>query len=263
VARREGDWRDAVRRVPGATAVERQLWERRRQRLIEDALGDAGRLQALRSSGSLPSGYGLHFDERVVELPWVMAQRPRGRVLDAGSALNHGWFLDALLPKIDELHIVTLAPEPEAFTQRGVSYAYADLRELPYRDGLFDTIISVSTLEHVGMDNTGYGADVAAEADPDVALAAALQELRRVLAPGGRILVTVPYGRPERHGWLRQFDAAALDRLVGNAAPEQHELSVYRHGERGWQPSGVEDAAAASYGDHKAEAVALLRLEYR
>jgi hypothetical protein len=120
----------------------------------------------------------------------------------------------------------------------------------------------VSTLEHVGMDNTGYGAEVAAEADPDAALAAAFSELRRVLAPGGRILVTVPYGRAERYDWLRQFDAADLDRLIGFAAPARHAVAFYRHGDGGWQRSDAEAAADRAYGDHKAGAVACLRLEY-
>ncbi len=56
-----------------------------------------------------------------------------GRVLDAGSVLNHAHVLDGL-PHGD-LTIVTLEPEPHAFFARRISYVYADLRELPFRDG--------------------------------------------------------------------------------------------------------------------------------
>ena len=225
-------------------------------------MSDRSILGAVAAGQQLPSGYGDGFDERVVELPWVISQAPRGRALDAGSALNHAWFLDALLPRVDELHIVTLAPEDRAFTERGISYTYADLRALPYRDGHFDTIVSVSTLEHVGMDNSGYGADAAVAADADAAVADALAELRRVLAVGGRMLITVPFGRAETHGWLRQFDTAALGRLVDAAAPARHTVTVYRASPRGWGPSEQDAAADARYGREQAEAVALVRLEY-
>ena len=112
------------------------------------------------------------------------------------------------------------------------------------------------------MDNTGYGAETEAAGEPDAALAGALAELRRVLAPGGRMLVTVPYGREEQHGWLRQFDQAGLERLVTTAGPASSATTVYEHGPSGWQPSDLQRAAHASYGDEKAVAVALVRLDY-
>ena len=230
--------------------------------LLHRALSDRSILAALAAGSDLPSGYGRGFDERVVELPWVISQEPGGRVLDAGSALNHSWFLDVLLPRVEGLHIVTLAPEEAAFTERGVSYVYSDLRELPYCDGLFDTIVSVSSLEHVGMDNTRYGATARPADDPDGALAQAVTELRRVLAPGGRMLLTVPYGRAEQHGWLRQFDSPALKLLIEMAEPARHGVTIYRVGALGWQPSDENGAADARYGMEKAQAVALISLDF-
>jgi SAM-dependent methyltransferase len=50
---------------------------------------------------------------------------------------------------------------------------------LPFADGTFDLAVALDVLEHVGDDE------------------AALRELARVLAPGGRLLVTVP-----QYGWL-------------------------------------------------------------
>lgn len=220
---------------------------------VKAALADPGFLDAVRDGGRLPPGYGVRLDERVVEFPWLLSMAPSGIVLDAGSTLNHAHVLDAMLPGIDDLHIATLEPELHAFTQRRISYAYCDLRALPYRDDLFDTIVSSSTLEHVGADNERYGAAVARAADPDAELRRALAELRRVLAPGGRMLVTVPYGVAEDRGWMRQFDRAGIDRLVELAGAGSAQVTVFAYGPEGWQSSDLDAAAGARFRDDDRE----------
>lgn len=59
-----------------------------------------------------------------------------------------------------------------------------DALRLPFRDGTFDRIIASEVLEHLQDDAT------------------ALDELFRVLKPGGRIAVTVPSWLPEKLCWL-------------------------------------------------------------
>ena len=214
---------------------------------VSDMLDDAEIGAPFATADRLPPGYGVGFDERVVEYPWLFAQQVEGRVLDAGSTLNHAHILDRFLPRVDALHIVTLAPEAWAFTERGVSYLFADLRDLPFRDGLYDTVVSISTLEHVGMDNTLYGHPRGNADHPEQGLRRAVAELRRVARAGGRLLVTVPYGRPEDHGWLRQFDAAELAKLVDSMGPAQVAVTVYAYSDLGWQLSSPELAADAAY----------------
>ncbi len=58
-----------------------------------------------------------------------------------------------------------------------------DALALPFDDGGFDRIIAAEVLEHIPDDVT------------------AIAELVRVLAPGGRIAVTVPARLPERVNW--------------------------------------------------------------
>ena len=252
-------WRRAADTVPALATIETKRWEHARQALLEQTVDDPAALARFREHAPLPAGYGATFDERLVELPWVFAQEPRGRLLDAGSALNHDWVLRRLVPLVDEMHVVTLAPEPVSFNSLGVSYLYADLRDLPLRDGLYDTIVSVSTLEHVGMDNRHYGAQDGAQANAREQGRRAVAELRRLLAPGGRLLITVPFGRAESHGWLRQFDSEQLDELIEAARPAEVDIRVWRN-RGGWAPVDAADAADASYGEHKAEAVAVVSI---
>ena len=200
----------------------------------------------------LPSGYGIGFDERVVEYPWLFSQLRGGVVLDAGSTLNHEHVLDRFLPRIARLHVMTLAPERVSFPERGVSYVYGDLRDIPYRDGYFDVVTAVSTLEHVGMDTRIYGVASAPSGDPAGEVQKTVRELLRVLRRGGTFLATVPYGAREDHGWFRQLDRGDVDALMSCAPPRRAAVSVYRYTRRGWQLSSLDEAAGERYHDHHA-----------
>lgn len=152
-----------------------------------------------------------------------------------------------MLPEVDELTIATLAPEPLAFNSMGVSYLYADLRRLPLRDDWFDEVVCLSTLEHVGMDNTTYGAAAEHAADPTEEAALALREVLRVVKPGGRIHLSVPFGRREDHGWFRQFDRADVDALFERAGAGRREEMVFAHSPKGWRRVTAAEAAEATY----------------
>jgi SAM-dependent methyltransferase len=221
--------------------------------LVGAAIDDEALRGAAAAGGPLPDGYAVGFDERTVEYPWMFGQGLGGRVLDAGSTFNHTHIVERALPRLDALTIVTLAPEPHQFLDRGVSYLFADLRDLPFRDGWFDLVVSLSTLEHVGKDNEVYGAEGPTAADPDAEVAKAARELRRVTRPGGRILLSVPYGRREDHGWFRQFDAEDLDRLVAAFEAPRSAVSLFRYDGSGWRASTPEEAAGLAYRDYAAD----------
>jgi SAM-dependent methyltransferase len=147
---------------------------------------------------------------------------------------------------------VTLAPEPLAFPEWGISYVFADLRDLPYRSDYFNTVVCISTLEHVGMNNALYGVveEPADDAGPE--LSRAVSELVRVTAPGGRVLVTVPYGRREDHGRLRQFDRADVEALLTGLGGEPS-FTVFAYDGDGWQLSELDRAADKRYRDFLAD----------
>ena len=177
-------------------------------------------------------GFGHGMDERVVELPlaFEVAQfQTPGCVLDAGASLNHD-FLRALIdPPIAELtHFTQSGDREEArFAGSQVSYMFGDLRSMPFRDEQFDRIICISTLEHVGMNNTRYGAG--GEHAPESS-ATAVRELMRVLAPGGTLLITVPYGVAADRGWYRTFGPADVSQVIDAAKSTDVAVRYYRFG---------------------------------
>ncbi len=223
--------------------------------LVSAAIDDVALCDAVAGQGGLPDGYAVGYDERVVEYPWAFGHSLAGRMLDAGSTFNHSHILDRLLPRIDDLTIATLAPEAASFPSRGISYVFGDLRELPFRDGWFDLVVSLSTLEHVGMDNATYGAAGRPAADVDRAVTDAATELRRVVRRGGRILFSVPFGARENHGWFRQFDRRDLEYLIEafGVPRDAASVAIFAYDRRGWRRSSLSDAARLRYRDAHAD----------
>jgi SAM-dependent methyltransferase len=221
----------------------REGYDEYREKSLSEAVVDEALLNILAEGRSLPPGYGYRLDARLIEIPWVLSRvRTKGaRFLDAGSAFNYDFVLTAPALKDKQTTIVTLAPEGQAFWQLGVSYVFGDLRDLDFRDERFDTVACISTIEHVGMDNTMYAEDLAiAQRSDKSEFVLAVKELKRVLKTGGSLYISFPFGRYENHGWFQQFDSALVDTLVAAFAPSQFHESIYQYHPDGWQLSDRE-----------------------
>jgi len=128
-------------------------------------------------------------NERCVELPlavgFMQLQTP-GEVLDAGCALNQNISGD-LQARLT--HVTQSFTRENRYVSEKRRYVVGDLRDLSmFADKSFDRVLCISTLEHVGCDNSRYCGPI--ENCPEtVALAA--QELWRVC--GGGLLISVPF----------------------------------------------------------------------
>lgn len=211
----------------------------------------------------LPKGYGRRLDERVVEYPWLFARLGRagpecngrrGRLLDAGSALNHAFLLKH--PILSERSVVscTLATEQTA-SRTNMTYVRGDLRHVAFRDGSFDEIACISTLEHVGMDNSFlYVRSRQREEPRPDDYRVAIRCLRAALRPGGRLYLTVPFGRYEDHGWLQQFDGHMVESIADVFEGSMADITCYRYTADGWQLADARECEECRYFDvHRAE----------
>lgn len=121
----------------------------------------------------------LHENRRLHET--ILAQAPRRaglRVLDVGC--GSAWLAGAMLPgghEVVSMDVSTVNPQRALVRYPSARHyaVVADVFNLPFVDGLFDFIVAGEVIEHVP--------------DPGAFLAALL----RVLAPGGRLVVTTPY----------------------------------------------------------------------
>jgi len=167
--------------------------------------------------GSLPSKYGYRMDERLVEYPWFFSRLKdhENIILDAGSVLNFKQILlaDKLINK--NIYISTLSYEGRPEIQPSPSYIYEDLRNMCFKEGFFDAICSLSTLEHIGFDNTMiYTLDVSKKENDKYAHLAALKEFHRTLKKNGTLYLSMPFGKYKNHGWFQVFDSEMINGVV-------------------------------------------------
>lgn len=169
---------------------------------------------------------------RVAEFGYVwrqLAAIKTGKVLDLGSPKD----LAAILARDRGFAVtaVDILPEAISLSERharaqglagegpgSVKSEVQDGRALTYADNTFDAVYSVSVLEHI----------------PDGGDTAAMEELLRVVKPGGLVIVTTPYDTAYRETFVqesvyertqvgsepvffeRHYDDAALaERLLG------------------------------------------------
>jgi O-antigen chain-terminating methyltransferase len=193
-------------------------------------------------------------EERFVEIPWVLARYDgEPRVLDVGYANAEPAYLAAL---VDASPGEVVGVDPVPFDAPGVRGVVGDLRALPFADGAFDVVLCVSTIEHVGRDNRVYGSD---EERDESGIPQALRELRRV---GRRVLLTVPTGAAEDHGWFVQLEVPTWRLLFADAGLEIVEDEVYELTSEGWRASDGE-AAGLRYGERGPAASAVYCVELR
>ena len=94
------------------------------------------------------------------------------------------------------------------------------------------------------MENARYGVTDPRSDDPVAEMSRAIAELARVSA--GPMLLSVPYGRREDHGWFRQLDGADVETLL-DAAGRRASVTVFRYSADGWEVSDLKIAADAAY----------------
>lgn len=204
--------------------------------------------------------YGPGATERVIEIPWALSKYDGGRrVLEVGCSFayeNPEYIRGLLALNIPELHGIDISSvEAPNFIKK-----IADIRESGYDTEFFDFILCVSTIEHVGRDNAKHYKPVAeipnescGVSKPDVN---ALAEMLRILKSGGKLIVTVPFGKFADYGWFINYDSRALGKLLTGITRDNIREEFFKYSSAGWAPCSAEELIDISYGDNSAPAAA-------
>ena len=157
-------------------------------------------------------------NERCTEIPiarWHLTQTD-GPVLEVGNVLGHyGPHSHTVIDKYET------AP----------NVINADITDWQ-TDQRFALIISISTFEHIGFDDE-------AEGNSSEKIQAAIAACRALLAPDGRLVITVPLGYNP-----------ALDELIANETLGANEARfLLRHGRHDWREVLRDKAIGTKYGE--------------
>jgi SAM-dependent methyltransferase len=194
--------------------------------------------------------------DRVVELPWAgrtVAQESPARVLDLASPKLLALWLaehttatvvatDLWSTEVERWRRLVRAADPAGRRYDGLELETADGTALAYEDGSFDAAYSVSVIEHIPDSGDGH----------------ALNELARVLRPGGLLALTIPYRRQPEETWVehdvygqrfegeplffcRHYSAESVqERLLANGSFEIVDQVL-------WRKAGVPEAQARAH----------------
>ena len=168
-----------------------------------------------------------HYVYHVAWAARILARTRPSHHVDFGSLSHFVTVCSAFMPIT---HYDYRTPE---FNVDGLENDNADLTALPMGDGVFASVSCMHVIEHIGLGR--YGDMVDPDGDRK-----AIQELQRVIAPGGQLLFVVPVGK-ERvmfnahrvYGYdtivdafnemeLKEFSLISMRgkaRLIRNAAP--------------------------------------------
>lgn len=107
------------------------------------------------------------------------------KLLDVGSGLG---IFTKFLNSISECWVVDNSPNAIKYqTAIGLKCKLCDATNMPFESETFDIVTAISAIEHFGLYNDGINEDVI-NADK-----LAVDEIKRVLKPGGLFIITVPF----------------------------------------------------------------------
>ena len=177
-------------------------------------------------------------NERIIEIPFIFrfigSETVPLKILDFGC--SRSWISISLASMGHSVHGIDLRP----FPFRHPNFAFERVNILDYTEANFDSIISVSTLEHVGLG--AYG-----EEHDHSALSKVIRKIHALLTPGGAFLATVPVGLPSEDHFEKSFAPREIIGLLVNESFALEQAHYYRKdGSAQWLPCTEEQVAAVS-----------------
>lgn len=180
-------------------------------------------------------------NERLVELPFVFSQID----LDGSGrrALEFGCTRSTLALQLASLgyEVVGVDLRPYDLLHPNLSFFHGNVLDLDLAgENAFDLVTAVSVIEHVGLG--AYGEDAS-----QAQRARVITNLVDILRPGGKLIVTMPVGRPSVDDFERSFHPDEVLELFGNIGLELiAERYFCREKWKFWRNCTAEEVASVS-----------------
>lgn len=225
-------------------------------RLIKELLG---RVERKMGFDDVIRGFDGHrYTERVVEIPafaeWLLSAPDRRNLLDVGCVLNREEISALIQSRCSSFWFCNPIIEREIAYQGPVYYHRSALEDAFPGGETFDLITCLSTIEHIGFDNSQYGSTVEPRyCEPSIEpLLAACRRLAQLMKSDGRILLSVPFGQSEaivhpvtNRVAMQVFDFMAMQEAIRSLrdASVDATLKVFKAEDNGWRESDPQDAS--------------------
>lgn len=145
--------------------------------------------------------------ERIIEKAWVLRHMsdiaPDARILDVGCA-------ESTLPielASNGFQVTGIDIRPYPLEHPGFRFVQTDICSPALAPESYEVVVALSTIEHLGL---GWYGDSQDESSDHVAM----QQIYRLLSPGGLLLMTVPYGQRAMTAVHRIYDSESLQTLL-------------------------------------------------
>jgi SAM-dependent methyltransferase len=174
--------------------------------------------------------------ERVIEYPFVFQnlQGVSGPILDIGCCSSQ--FPIALASR--GFRVVGIDVQPYPYQHPNFRAVRGDAMCFPFPSGCFGAVLAISVVEHIGIGH--YGDPTAGDGDEQT-----VREIQRVLKPGGRALLTMPFGQARTDTFQRVYDPPRLRAVLASLTVERIEYA--RSVEGLWAPCTEDEAAAVDW----------------
>ena len=180
-----------------------------------------------------------YFDERIIEIPWIVGElkKCKGNLLDVGSTLNYNYVLKSI-KNIKRIFISTLFPEKINFNNISINYLYEDICHNSLKKEYFDNISCISTLEHVGFDNTHYNYNYKFKKKitfSKLKYLSALKEIKKLLkTKKSNLFISIPFGKKKIYKNLQQFDSQDLKKMSNLFKNFKKDVLFYKFNDGKW-----------------------------
>ena len=150
----------------------------------------------------------LDTNERVIEVPWIFNQLDFTK---PGKVLDIGWLESSVSVSLATagFKVTGIDLRKGELSHPNLTSVVGDICQHTFKTGSFDTVILLSTLEHIGLD-TMYGSVPTSSTDQR-----AVDECFRVLKPGGKLLITTPVAQREQQDqFMRWYTIRRLQTML-------------------------------------------------
>ena len=172
--------------------------------------------------------FSISVNERIVENTFALSLIPKSktRIFDFGTTSS---WLSLQLASLG--HEVTgLDLRPYEFSHPNINFIQNDLFKSDLPQNYFDFVLIISTLEHVRVSD-------------DSADSKAMKILSNSLKKGGKIILTVPYGKPVITLSHRVYSRERIDKIIPGGVVKKDSLYFKKNSPMAWIKTEENEAA--------------------